>query len=121
MSTPIDDRILQKSRPKTSVLDFDRDALLGLIRENLTGKNIDAAYIFGSFARDEAYPWSDIDLIIVKESSLPFVERPREFFNLLDLGFPMDILVYTPAEFADIREEERGFWKEVHSQLIQIV
>lgn len=121
MSTARDNRILQKSRPKISVLDFERDTLLGLIRENLAKRNIHAAYGFGSFARDESHLWSDIDLIIVKDSSLPFVERPREFFDLLDLGIPMDILVYTPAEFAKIQREERGFWKEIHSQIIQIV
>lgn len=121
MSMASDNRILQKSRPQTSVLDFDRGTLLGLIRENLADKDIHAAYVFGSFARNESHLWSDIDLIIVKDSSLPFVERPREFFDLLDLGIPMDILVYTPAEYAKIQREEGGFWKEIHSQLIQIV
>ncbi len=77
---------LQKSRPKTSVLDFDRETVLDLIRKNLAEKNICAAYVFGSFARDESHLWSDVDLIIIKDSPLPFVERPREFFDLLGLG-----------------------------------
>ena len=121
MSIASDNQILQKSRPKTSVLDFDRGTLLGLIRDNLADKNTRAAFVFGSFARDQSHLWSDIDLIIVKDSPLPFVERPREFFDLLDLGIPMDILVYTPDEFAKIQREEGGFWKEIHSQLIRIV
>jgi predicted nucleotidyltransferase len=80
-----------------------------------------AAYILGSFARETENAWSDIDLIIVKDSSLPFIERPREFFDLLDIGVPLDILVYTPGEFAKMRSEESGFWNEVQSKIIEIV
>lgn len=121
MSISSTNQILQKSRPRVSVLDFDRHALLALIQDNLRPKKVIAAYIFGSFARETENPWSDIDLIIVKDSSLPFIERPREFFDLLDIGVPLDILVYTPVEFAKMRSEENGFWKEVQSKIIQIV
>jgi uncharacterized protein len=113
--------ILRKSRPKISVLDFDRNTLLDLIRDNLRRKNIIAAYIFGSFAQEKEHLWSDMDLIIVKDSSLPFIERPREFFDLLDIGVPLDILVYSPAEFAKIKNEENGFWKDIQSKIMQIV
>jgi len=121
MPIPSNNEILQKSRPKVSILDFDRNALLELIRDNLREKKVIAAYIFGSFAREKEHLWSDIDLIIVKDSSLPFIERPREFFDLLDIGIPLDILVYSPVEFARMINEENGFWKEVHSKIIQIL
>lgn len=121
MSTTNHNQILQKSRPKISVLDFDRTALLEMVLQKLGGKNIAAAYIFGSFACGKEQLWSDIDLIIVKDSNLPFIERPREFFDLLDIGIPLDILVYTPDEFEKIKKEKNGFWQEIQSKIIQIV
>ena len=121
MPTANHNQILQKSRPKISVLDFDRTALLEMIRHKLGGKNVAAGYIFGSFACGKEHLWSDIDLIIVKDSNLPFIERPREFFDLLDIGIPVDILVYTPDEFEKIQKEKNGFWQEIQSKIIQIV
>lgn len=112
--------VLQKSRPRISVLDFERGALIESIQAILEGKNIIAAYLFGSFARKEMNLWSDIDLIIIKDSSLPFIERPREFFGLYNIGVPLDILVYTPEEFAKMQSEKTGFWQEVKAELIQL-
>ncbi|MBU1564043.1 MAG: nucleotidyltransferase domain-containing protein [Proteobacteria bacterium] len=93
-----------------------------MLRKNLREKKVVAAYIFGSFAQKKEHLWSDLDLIIViKDSSMPFIERPREFFDLLDIGIPMDILVYTLVEFTKMKTEENTFWKEIRSHLTQIV
>ena len=113
--------VLSKSRPSVSILDFPRKYLLDRILQKLENKNVDAAYIFGSFARENENLWSDIDLLIIKDSTLPFIERPREFFDLLDIGVPVDILVYTPAEFIQVKSEKSGFWKEIQPAIKQIV
>ena len=57
-------------------------------------------------------PWSDLDVLVVFETGAPFVERPRAFSDVLDLGVPVDILVHTPAEFSRLRREKAGFWKK---------
>lgn len=113
--------VLIKSRPSVSILDFDRKCLLDRILQKLENKNVDEAYIFGSFARKKENLWSDIDLLIIKDSSLPFIERPREFFDLLDISIPVDILVYTPTEFIQMKSEKNGFWKEIQPGIMQIV
>jgi predicted nucleotidyltransferase len=57
--------------------------------------------LFGSWARGERGPHSDIDLLIVQESTLPRPQRYAEVRRLFwGMGIPMDILVYTPEEFA---------------------
>jgi predicted nucleotidyltransferase len=57
--------------------------------------------LFGSWARGERGPHSDIDILVVKESALPRPQRYAEVRRLFwGLGVPMDILVYTPEEFA---------------------
>ena len=57
--------------------------------------------LFGSWARGERGPHSDIDLLIIQESDLPRTQRYAQVRRLFwGMGIPMDILVYTPQEFA---------------------
>jgi len=61
--------------------------------------NPERIIMFGSYARGEPTPHSDVDLLIVMEAG----ERParrsaRVAHVLLDVPFPIDILVRTPAE-----------------------
>ena len=57
--------------------------------------------LFGSWARGEGGPHSDVDLLIIQESTLPRPQRYAQVRRLFwGMGIPMDILVYTPEEFA---------------------
>ncbi len=58
---------------------------------------------FGSFGRGEVGRWSDLDLIAVMES-LPFVERLVALYEELAPRVGLDLLVYTPEEFAGMKE-----------------
>jgi len=66
-------------------------------------------YLYGSFARGDLHEGSDIDLIIVGE----FEGRmPQRIGRILDLtSLPVEPLVYTEAEFEQMKE--RAFLKEV--------
>jgi predicted nucleotidyltransferase len=72
------------------------------------------AIIFGSHARGEADEWSDLDLLIVADTDLPFLDRFRAFRALYDV-YPhsMEILVYTPEEFAQMVMAENSFIEQV--------
>ena len=55
--------------------------------------------LFGSHARGDAHPDSDLDLLIEMETELPFYERMRRVSEVFGLRpFAMDVLVYTPEE-----------------------
>ena len=55
--------------------------------------------LFGSQARGEAGPESDIDLFIEMESDLPPIDRMVEVAKLFDTRrWGLDVAVYTPAE-----------------------
>ncbi len=57
--------------------------------------------MFGSWARGEADNLSDLDVVIIKETATPFLERLLEVGRLLPLELgAVDVLVYTPGEFA---------------------
>ena len=114
--------VLARSRPAASVLDYDRETLVAALRERLASHpEVVNAYLFGSVASGKAGAWSDLDVIIVAETATPFVERPRAFWELLDLGLAVDILVYTPVEFAEMRASTSGFWKEFAKHHIKLI
>lgn len=60
------------------------------------------AVVFGSWARGEADGFSDLDLVVVMETDRPRADRGLELAGQLDATLPMvvDLIVYTPAEFA---------------------
>ncbi|MBN2644470.1 MAG: nucleotidyltransferase domain-containing protein [Desulfuromonadaceae bacterium] len=113
-------KILEASRPPVSVLDFSREELLRFLRLKLADKPIVEAFLFGSVAAGTAGPWSDVDVLIVKQTELPFVERGREFFDLQELGVAVDVLVYTPHELAAMKRDSSPFWREVGKSLLKI-
>ncbi len=71
----------------------------------------DRVIVFGSLATGDVHPWSDIDLVIVKPTSLPFWKRLRRVRQLLKPQVGTDILYYTPEEFAKL-QQERVFVRE---------
>ncbi len=58
--------------------------------------------LFGSLARGDPREHSDIDLIVVKETKERFLDRLDEFYD--DAREAMDILVYTPQEFEEMKQ-----------------
>jgi len=108
---------------------IDRDPLFGMSRndyvnrlKNVLSGRVEEAYIFGSFTRDDFGRFSDIDLILVCDTPVPFVECASSFHDLLDLVLTTDILVYTPAEFEHIMENANtGFWKSVKAGMVRII
>ena len=64
---------------------FTADNFKSTLIENLKGR-AEEVWIFGSFARNGLGRDSDIDLLIVTDTDHPFIERPREFEDLYDLG-----------------------------------
>ncbi len=67
-------------------------------------------YLFGSWARGEEDELSDLDIVVIKRTTLPFFDRLREVGRLLPVEIGgADILVYTPEEFAAMQSEGNAF------------
>lgn len=55
--------------------------------------------LFGSRARGDARPGSDLDLLVIADSTQPRYRRAAPLYGVLsDILVPMDILVYSPEE-----------------------
>jgi len=86
----------------------------------LTGTAVMRAVVFGSFARGTADMASDLDLVLVEETSLPFVERGRTHAPLFGLGVGIDLLVYTPAEYERMIREGNPLIERVEEEGVVI-
>ena len=83
---------------------------------NIIAKNYhpEKIILFGSYARGENNPDSDIDLLIIKESKLPRYKRTLEIRKYLrGLKIPLDIIVYTKAEIEKWRNVKSTFVNNV--------
>ena len=67
-------------------------------------------YLFGSLARGEGDDLSDLDIVVIKRTRVRFLDRLRQVAGLLPLSLGgIDILVYTPQEFARMQKEGNAF------------
>jgi len=90
------------------VLERELTRWLGLLRRRY---DPDRIILFGSLAQGQVWDWSDVDLVIVKQTALPFLDRIDEVLRLLEPRVGLDVLVYTPEEF-DQLSRERPFFRE---------
>jgi predicted nucleotidyltransferase len=76
-------------------------------------KNVKKAILFGSLARDDASRHSDIDLILIQNTDLRFLDRYDGVLAAFSQALPewdVDLLIYTPSELAEI--SSRRFIKQ---------
>jgi len=65
--------------------------------------------LFGSLAGGEMHEWSDIDLLIVKETTKRPIERNIELFRLIQPKVGIDLFIYTPQEYEYLLKEKVSF------------
>ena len=66
----------------------------------------DRVILFGSYARGESNFYSDIDLIIIANTNRPFVERFKDYSEVLAISpAAVEMLIYTPDEFNRMADE----------------
>jgi len=60
--------------------------------------------VFGSMAREQPGPDSDLDLLIVWDTPLDFLARTAALYRQFQPQVPVDLLVYTPDEMTRMVE-----------------
>ncbi|MGC8842798.1 MAG: nucleotidyltransferase domain-containing protein [bacterium] len=84
------------------------------IIESLKKYDPERIILFGSYAREDFDPESDIDLVVIKRTEKRFIERLLEVAELIEneLG-KVDVFVYTPEEFERMIEWGNPFIERV--------
>lgn len=97
-------------------VDTIREKIKGL----LTEKDAKSAWVFGSVARGTHDRRSDIDLIIIDDEDIHYMDRLSKYHREICacLKSPVDLLVYTSQELKAIRN--RPFIRKALKEAISI-
>ena len=86
------------------------ELLAEVVRRILSVGSPHKILLFGSRAREDARPDSDLDLLIIEESDLPRYRRSARYRRALCGVFPSkDIVVWTPQEVEEWKSVPNAF------------
>lgn len=85
-----------------------------IVRKIASGYNPEKFILFGSYASGTASDDNDIDIFVVKDTELPRPQRTMQLRRMLfGAPIPMDLIVYTPNEVENEKDEKYSFVYEV--------
>lgn len=90
-----------------------------IIEKIIGGYAPQAIYLFGSYAWGQPHEDSDLDLLIVKETSARRIDREvevAECFESSDRRLPVDVIVLTPQEVERRRSRKDPFVEMIVSE-----
>jgi len=84
-----------------------------LVRQIVEKFNPQKIILFGSYARGNPRPESDVDLLVVMETEMREVEQSIAICQQIDYLFGLDLLVYTPAHLTERLAMDDSFLQDV--------
>jgi len=86
------------------------DKISEIINKIVTGYNPEKIILFGSYATGNPNEDSDLDLFVIKDSDLPRPQRTVQVRKMLyGSMIPIDLIVYTPKEIDESKENRFSF------------
>jgi uncharacterized protein len=113
MESQIDAKTDSKIEARRALLQQEVERYVQILKEK---EQPDKVILFGSLATGDVHEWSDIDLVVIKPTGLPFLKRTRALRKTIDPQVALEILCYTPEEFAQLSTERRFFRDEIISK-----
>jgi len=93
---------------------IEKDKITEIVGMIASGYKPEKIILFGSYATGNPDENSDLDLFIIKETSLPRPERTVQVRKMLyGAKIPMDLIVFTPSEIEESKGNQSGFIYEV--------
>ena len=85
-------------------------------REVVRRLNPQAVILFGSFASGDINEGSDIDIVVIADFQVSFLDRIKLLLDLValgDFGLPIEPIGYTSKEFEKMKQAGNRFIREV--------
>jgi uncharacterized protein len=93
---------------------IDRQKILEIVNKIASGYNPEKIILFGSYALGTPGENSDVDLLVIKETDLPRPQRAVQVRKIIyGSMIPIDLLVYTPSEIEESRDNKFSFVYQV--------
>lgn len=86
------------------------DRFIQIVVEHMQPERI---ILFGSFASGRIDEWSDLDLVVVAQTDLPFYDRLKQVILLVRSTVGMDVVVYTPDEWEHLKASRMFVREEI--------
>jgi predicted nucleotidyltransferase len=93
----IDDQDIRRKREEYVAL--LEKALEDVVKQLQAIDGVSRVSLFGSFARDRRDLFTDLDVLVVMDTSMSFVDRLRFLYSKVNVPVDLDMLCYTPQEF----------------------
>ncbi|MCS6825818.1 MAG: nucleotidyltransferase domain-containing protein [Caldilinea sp.] len=87
------------------------DALQRILAQLRRRPEVERVILFGSYAAGRKDLFTDLDLLVVMESTEDFLTRTARLRQDLTASVDLDLLVYTPEEFTQMHD--RGFLRHI--------
>ncbi len=100
----------QFSADRKKLLDQEMSRCIRLLTEYGSPQKV---ILFGTLAMGQVHEWSDIDLVVIEQTQLPFFQRIKKIRKLIKPKVGMDIMVYTPDEFDQLCIDRPFFREEI--------
>ncbi|MBN2634927.1 MAG: nucleotidyltransferase domain-containing protein [Prolixibacteraceae bacterium] len=85
-----------------------------IVNKIATGYKPEKIILFGSYATGNPGEDSDLDLLVIKDTDLPRPQRTVQVRKMIyGSMIPIDLIVYTPKEIEESKENKFGFVYEV--------
>ena len=91
----------EKARERAQLLEQELHRFVSIVVERMYPDRI---ILFGSCASGQVKEWSDLDLVVVAQSDLPFYERLRRVVRWVEPRVGIDFFIYTSQEWDTLRE-----------------
>jgi uncharacterized protein len=95
---------------REKVLKANLDRILIDLKEKY---NLQKVILFGSYASGKIKNFSDLDLLVIKDTKSKFFDRLREVTKICNYDIGVDFLVYTPEEYNEKLEKNLFFREEI--------
>lgn len=107
-----------KTEPDTSVANTQTREALGKELDRIVAALIEKyqpqkIILFGSLATGRIEEWSDIDLLIIKQTRTRRFYRKAQALRGIKRNVPMDIIILTPDEVKILSDEGSLFIKDI--------
>ncbi|OIN95978.1 hypothetical protein AUJ66_07730 [Candidatus Desantisbacteria bacterium CG1_02_38_46] len=81
-----------------------------IVNQVKDGYDPEKIILFGSYAWGKPTEYSDIDLLVIKNTSDKFIRRLEKISYVIKSNLGTDIIVYTPCEIKRIMKDPSDFF-----------